>query len=208
MEDENEAAYESHSKPALTSSTQATNSQEVSSDNDFSDELVFPIFSKQTHVTKNASSSSEQLQQASIKTVTTEKQTTPTSSSEASPSPQQPLLPQYEDLSDEAYSDNTEEYLITLTTQQKKEPDAPLSSKAAVSSSTSSTSTITTTVKTTSRIVTTNASSADSLTTTPGAVDLCNDPEIDDITRTEWGNAFIFKGIEKSLQFFFCSFFD
>ena len=27
--------------------------------------------------------------------------------------------------------------------------------------------------------------------------DLCNDPEVDAITRTEWGNAFIFKGSDK-----------
>ena len=33
--------------------------------------------------------------------------------------------------------------------------------------------------------------------------DLCNDPEVDAITRTEWGNAFIFKGSDNC---YYCRF--
>ena len=86
--------------------------------------------------------------------------------------------PQYEDLSEENIADNNEEYLITLTTK-KTTPEM------------TSTTTTTTTASTTTAITKTAHTKESS---SEKDIDLCNDPEIDDITRTEWGNAFIFKG--------------
>lgn len=168
---------------------QTTETAEIKEDNelpnkfaDFTDELVFPAFSKEGSFTllpnstkptnedeSDDNNSEESTTSESISYNTTEAATISFMSYEA---------PQYEDLSEENMADNNEEYLITLTTK-KTTPE--------MTTTTSTTTTASTTTAIT-KIAHTKESSSEK------DIDLCNDPEIDDITRTEWGNAFIFKG--------------
>lgn len=169
---------------------QTTETAEIKEDNeppnkfaDFTDELVFPAFSKEGSFTllpnstkptneDESETSEESTTSESVSYNTTEAATISFMSYEA---------PQYEDLSEENMVDNNEEYLITLTTK-KTTPE--------MTSTTTTTTTISTTTAITKTAHTKESSSSEK------DIDLCNDPEIDDITRTEWGNAFIFKGFK------------
>lgn len=189
--EENGGSFEQPTTPhklnSLTSRTKQTLAQTLANSNfkEFTDELVFPIYSKRENLTASTTKPTE--------TTTTTTSTTTVTTQSPSSSYDSPA--QYEDIGDEddTYSDNTEEYLITLTTHDHKDASSSSSSSAAVDKTTSSSvsPSVTTTITLTSTAPTTVTSNSSSV---PEAADLCTDSEIDEITRTEWGNAFIFKG--------------
>jgi hypothetical protein len=189
---------------------------------DFTDEIIFPLPNRSNFSIGHSNTHSSGIQSSRLgSSVTTKISTTnlPITSSYESQYEDissESLL--------HVFNDNNDEYLITLTTQ-KTTVEVPTvsastttrNSKTSTTSTTLSTTVTSSTVTTTTTTITTTTTQSTTTiakTTTKTAtvfastnqpkigeanaekeIDLCNDPDIDDITRTEWGNAFIFKGI-------------